>query len=937
MIYHWLARSRPQEECELRDMGTGIPGGCASVFGTENTFLHLRECEPTRAQSYLKGYLTSYQETVCDVYMSACDSSSHKSKRIVSRKDARKQARQDKKTRTIQHHEAKRKPVKGDPAPLPKSSVSTTTKKRPAPPAESSGSATKKRRISTSRAEGDVVAAQVDPPPKFKKSLKSTAASASQQKTGKPKARPELTIDDLLPSRSRGGPDSEAREIERLEGLLGLSKKSSKSKSRYGDEFAEDGLDVIRIHLSEDDDDGDGGSDEGDEESSVALDESEDESEGSPDDGLDAEEWNGIQSEPDGDEASDGEDEKPNQASPTSPSSQEPNPEPSALVRLITGSPIVTRYIPPHLRQPKKDEGTIEDIKLRRQIKGLLNRMSEQNIENILGEFLALYRANPRNMVTTTITTQILDGITSHSSLLDSFVILHATLVASLHKLVGIDFAAHFVETCISSYENHLSSAMTSLTAPAPSTEEAEDQDISVGKECMNLMVLISELYNFQVISCLLVYDLIRNLLVGEISELRVELLLKVTRNSGSQMRQDDPLALRDIVQLVQSKTADKNPRDLSSRVRFMLETLGNLKNNSSKVKQSAAQAQGQDTVGRLRKFLSGLSKKHHILAHEPLNVSLNDLHSADKKGKWWLVGSAWAGNPLVDAKDSSKSSKAQGKPSAPSTTTNVEEALMKLARKQGMNTEVRRSIFVVMMSSDDYVDACERLGHLSLSEIQRREIGRVLIHCCGNEKVYNPYYTMIGQQLCRTSHAFQITLQYCLWDFLREIGEKEVGGTQMIANLDPGTTAQEEGGDAGVTLTKLRNVASAYAWWMAKGSVSLSTLKAVPLESLKAQGVRFFETFFAQFLIGTQSSSPLHSITTLASKGKLPFGKDIKVLDELVLKVVAQHTNLAAGMYKFLSRVHWEKIPDVSIEMMDFLVWGTAAMMAIVKEGLDV
>lgn len=28
-------------------------------------------------------------------------------------------------------------------------------------------------------------------------------------------------------------------------------------------------------------------------------------------------------------------------------------------------------------------------------------------------------------------------------------------------------------------------------------------------------------------------------------------------------MRQDDPLALRDIVQLVQSKVADKNPREL--------------------------------------------------------------------------------------------------------------------------------------------------------------------------------------------------------------------------------------------------------------------------------------------------------------------------------------------------------------------------------------
>lgn len=44
--------------------------------------------------------------------------------------------------------------------------------------------------------------------------------------------------------------------------------------------------------------------------------------------------------------------------------------------------------------------------------------------------------------VTTNITSQVLDGISSHSSLLDAYVILHGTLIASLHKLIGIDFGA---------------------------------------------------------------------------------------------------------------------------------------------------------------------------------------------------------------------------------------------------------------------------------------------------------------------------------------------------------------------------------------------------------------------------------------------------------------------------------------------------------------
>lgn len=36
-------------------------------------------------------------------------------------------------------------------------------------------------------------------------------------------------------------------------------------------------------------------------------------------------------------------------------------------------------------------------------------------------------------------------------------------------------------------------------------------------------------------------------------------------------------------------------------------------------------------------------------------------------------------------------------------------------------------------MRLQDYVDACERLSQLKLTEVQQREIVRVVLHCCGN------------------------------------------------------------------------------------------------------------------------------------------------------------------------------------------------------------
>ena len=42
--------------------------------------------------------------------------------------------------------------------------------------------------------------------------------------------------------------------------------------------------------------------------------------------------------------------------------------------------------------------------------------------------------------VTSTLTTLIVEGISSHSMLLDQYVVLHAAFVASLHKVVGVEF-----------------------------------------------------------------------------------------------------------------------------------------------------------------------------------------------------------------------------------------------------------------------------------------------------------------------------------------------------------------------------------------------------------------------------------------------------------------------------------------------------------------
>ncbi|KAI5833141.1 ARM repeat-containing protein [Schizophyllum commune Tattone D] len=678
----------------------------------------------------------------------------------------------------------------------------------------------------------------------------------------------------------------------------------------------------------------------------------------------DEEEWQGISTN----------DVPPSAPADTPASVASADPEPS------TPSAPASRYVPPHLRN-KAAAGDGQDAeviaKLTKKLKGLLNRMTEQNLGSIIEGVEETYRQNRRHDVTSTLTKLIIEGTSSHALLLDSYVVLHAAFVAALHKIVGVEFAAYFVQTLVAEYERHRAEAAGASSSPAdaatdasttidtnalstttdPSTHDS-NTDITrdgAGKECSNLIVLISELYNFQVVSCVLVYDIIRSLLGGGgggggekgkdggekgkdsgMDELDVELLLKVVRNSGQQLRADDPSALKDIIQIVQGKVEGKGG-NLSSRTKFMIETLTNLKNNKAAKSKKGQQGQtgGNEAVERMKKFLNGMAKKRHVLAHEPLRVTLEDLHSAESRGKWWLVGAAWGGDPLVERQgdvDGPGSTLSGTIGSSNNATTKPKESaeskLLKLARKQGMNTDIRRSIFVVLMSSDDYVDACERLGQLNLTEVQQREIVRVLLHCCGNEATYNPYYALVGQHLCRQSHSYKITLQFCLWDFLRDLGETRVGGAEVVKNLgDTNDDSDDEERAKKISPARMRNVAKLYAWWIAKDATSLTILKPVDFTVLKPRGRAFLRELLVQTFVASQTASPVLSAT--------PQTRNRGAVEEVFIKA-ARVEALAMGLVYFITQVVMKEASADDAEG-KFVKWAGGVAKETLRTGLDV
>lgn len=480
------------------------------------------------------------------------------------------------------------------------------------------------------------------------------------------------------------------------------------------------------------------------------------------------------------------------------------------------------KFIPPALRATATSDDEIL-AKLRRQLQGLLNRLSEANMLTILKDIEQIYQSNSRQHVTSTLIELLLALICDRTSLNDTFITLHAAFIASVYKATGTQFGAQLLDRLVAEFDKQYS---------------LQSSDPISSKEATNLIALLTELYTFQVVSSTIIFDYIRSLL-SSISELNTELLLKIIRNCGPQLRSEDPTSLKDIVLLLQRAVAARGGEEkLPVRTKFMIETINNLKNNRHKAGAEAS-ALAQEHRTRVKKTLGTLNAR--AKTKEPLGMSLEDLRNSKEEGQWWLVGARWKTPQAPTSNDANPSPITSQNPQSQSS---AEPDISTLALAAGMNTFVRRSIFTTLLSASDYKDCISRLHSLRLSRKQELEIPRVLLACAGQEQSYNRYYILVAKKLCG-EHRMRMALQFALWGVWRGWAERFVGVDEQE---DEGEEWEEgEGKNGG--LRKVVNLARLYGDLVGQGNLPITILKTLDFAYLKEKTRLFVEVMLLSVL----------------------------------------------------------------------------------------
>lgn len=348
-----------------------------------------------------------------------------------------------------------------------------------------------------------------------------------------------------------------------------------------------------------------------------------------------------------------------------------------------------------------------------------------------------MYSSNARNDMNTVLSEVLQNTLVSNVISRDRAVLENTLLIAVLHANIGSEIGAFFLQVLIERFDKLFKNI----------------NEIAVeNKELDNVILIICHLYTYKLFKHNIIYEILEKL-CEKLSEKRIECILLVLKSIGFILRKDDPIALKEFILKAQKFLSSKEVEN-NSRVTYMLDILMAIKNNNvTKIPQYDA-----SLVEHFRKLLKQFVRSGKYVT--TLALTLDDLLNAEERGKWWLVGSAWSGNDANNTKN---------KDDIIEETTNDEQRnkIMALAKKQRMNTDVKRNVFYVLMTAEDYIDAFEKILSATSDE---RTIIAVILHCCLSEKEYNQYYSVLAQKFCEHNRKYLLAVQFSVWDKIKEL-----------------------------------------------------------------------------------------------------------------------------------------------------------------------
>lgn len=380
--------------------------------------------------------------------------------------------------------------------------------------------------------------------------------------------------------------------------------------------------------------------------------------------------------------------------------------------------------------------------KLDDRVRGLVNRLAAPTMPFVASEFEKLYSTNSRTAVNQSLFTNIDSSLIQKSAVAKRKIAAELMLLVSyLNHKVSNNIGASLVHHLIRRFENLYSRA-------------AGDDD----KRLENITFCLANLYIIGLIGAQVMFELTKRICSSEdFRPKSVELLLIVLKNIGFQLRKDDPSLMRQLILMSHDQCKIlKQSSELESRIEFMMEALGAIKNNNiSKIGNYGCDID-RDTIESTLKSLIKRQRLPESLASATYNDILNsaNFHLLELRVDE-LKGGEGATNDCQAAADNA-------------ITFVGTKREQKLCKALGLNKPAEKTIFNALIKVTDANEASTTLIGFGLNYCS--DVMIVCLQVAIFEKTYNPFYYNVINSLCKYNRKYKMAAKFALQDKIRAL-----------------------------------------------------------------------------------------------------------------------------------------------------------------------
>lgn len=298
---------------------------------------------------------------------------------------------------------------------------------------------------------------------------------------------------------------------------------------------------------------------------------------------------------------------------------------------------------------------------------------------------------------------------------------------------------------------------------------------------CSATAIFIAHLVNQRVAHEILALEILV-LLLEKPTDDSVEVAVAFMREVGAFLAEESPRANSSIYDRFRAVLYEES---ISKRVQYMIEVLSQVRRE--KYKDNPIIPEGLDLVEEDDAITHKIGLDDKLNVEEGLNMFKVDPEYVEHEEQYKAIKAEILGE---DDDDSSESGSGSGSDSGSDSDEDEGDAattqnqLEIQDRTETNMVNLRRTIYLTIMSSAVFEEATHKLLKLRIPEGQENELCNMIIECCSQERTFNKFYGFIGERLCKLNRKWSGLFEECFRTYYDGIHRYETNHLRNIARF---------------------------------------------------------------------------------------------------------------------------------------------------------